>query len=152
MHCSFSGCKWNRVPARDCERKMCRTHCQLSGGCLRKDHVHSSGSQVLPPNPLPSSSPNIGDSLIDPSLRMPPGHLLQRWLSSGWLYKRKRRLRACTACINRSFCRPIFGTISWLSSRGAVIKKTSNSKCIPHMFGCQGKWRMYEKQPSHQSR
>jgi hypothetical protein len=32
-YCSFAGCKWKRPPARDCTRNMCRTHCQLSGGC-----------------------------------------------------------------------------------------------------------------------
>jgi hypothetical protein len=72
MYCSFSGCKWKCVPACDCERKMCRTHCQLNGGCQCKDHVSKASSkdipQALPPVPLSLPSPNIDDSLIDSSL------------------------------------------------------------------------------------
>jgi hypothetical protein len=32
VSCHFSGCKSRRAPAQDCHQRMCRTHCQLSGG------------------------------------------------------------------------------------------------------------------------
>jgi hypothetical protein len=32
---SFAGCKWKRVPARDCTRNLRRTHCQLGGGSAK---------------------------------------------------------------------------------------------------------------------
>jgi hypothetical protein len=84
-YCRFAGCKWKRAPARDCTRNMCRTHCQLSGGCQRKDHISKASSQdaplpaALPAAPAsspsaPDSSPSlhIDDSLIDPLLRTHP--------------------------------------------------------------------------------
>ena len=55
-YCGFAGCKWTRAPARDCTRNMCRTHCQLSGGCQRKDHISKGSSQDAPlPSALPSA-------------------------------------------------------------------------------------------------
>lgn len=53
-YCSFPGCKSKRAPARDCDRKMCRSHCQVSGGCQRKDHLNKTPQRIpLSPPFLP---------------------------------------------------------------------------------------------------
>jgi hypothetical protein len=93
IHCYFIGCKSNRLPAQNCTRRMCRTHCQLSGGCPRKDHINKAATSLpatftpLPamstPTPLSatlSTSFNHAinhhlpppDLLIDPLLRTKP--------------------------------------------------------------------------------
>jgi hypothetical protein len=79
ISCIFSGCKLKRAPAQDCHRHMCRTHCQLSGGCLRKDHINKAPTISTPPGPSlhPSTSSNYTggqpppppNSAIDPVLR-----------------------------------------------------------------------------------
>lgn len=56
---------------------MCRTHCQLSGGCPRKDHINKAPTNLAPPLPHSSTSLNYTggqpppppDSAIDPVLR-----------------------------------------------------------------------------------
>ena len=78
IYCYFSGCKSKRLPAQNCTRRMCHTHCQLSGGCSRKDHIDKA-STPLAATSTSSSLNHAGDhylpppdSVIDPLLQNQP--------------------------------------------------------------------------------
>ena len=54
--CPVPGCNQSRIHP-DCQRRVCRKHCVLAGGCSLKTHMGTgAASQVIPPTQTATSS------------------------------------------------------------------------------------------------
>ncbi|KAF8204613.1 hypothetical protein BJ912DRAFT_938851 [Pholiota molesta] len=57
LRCPISGCGQSRI-ASDCQRRYCRKHCIVNGGCSSKTHTGShSATQPIPASQRPISAP-----------------------------------------------------------------------------------------------